>query len=364
MRSRGLPLLLGFLVSACSSGGAPGSALPSERSPAGLAPAVAEALTWLPESSETLLVANGPFRLTSPYERGADRAPDAFYRQESICFADLLRVKAFQLAADVRRAAGGTALDGLIGLDFDFALEASERFRAPRNLGMMRYDGVLVAMASPSSRTALHELFAVIANEADERVERSGTTVAIRRPVVHGDAPDHPFVDPPRARFAAVPRPGLLLVANDEGTLETVLARLAAPPAGVAFPSDLPEWGRLDPRAACFALRHYRRDGFEDDPSSPLRGPAAANVPDGAAIGLIVEVRADSSLPAIARYLSTAPDPMQIARRAWTPSEGPKPRFALIAPGVVEVEQDVEKPLPASRFLFHALGLLGHGIYV
>lgn len=350
-------LLLFFLASVgCSTGGAVER---PEIASDGLAPGVGEALAWLPVDTETVLVANGPFRLEPQNRNNDDRDPDSFYRQEKICFADLMRTYLFYLAGRANCDGRPSPLAGLVGLDFEFALEGSRRFRAPRNLGMMRYEGALVAAAAPSSRDALQALFASIEKTADERIERSGTTVAI----VRARVVDGPFFETEETIFAASPRAGLLLVANDQGYIESLLSRLAQPSASVAFPADLPEWKQLDRRAAYFALRHYRREGFADDPSSPMRERAAANVPDPDAIGLVVSVLADSAEPAVARYLSGATDPMRIARRGWTPSEGPKPRFALAAPGVVEVTQDVEKPLPASRFLFHALGLLGHGIY-
>ena len=328
-----------------------GSATPSSEQgapPSDHEARVDAALAWLPEGTETVLVANGPFRLQRP-PRFDPGDPEAFYHQERIAFVELVRAQLFNLAYGVTWGTGPSPFDALYDLDFDFALEGSHRFRPPRGLGRMTYQGCLVVAAMPASHDAMQALFAGIAQRADERIVLASVPVAVAH------APEC---------FVASPRAGLLCIANDRGELETLLGRMAGAPSRVAFPPDLPEWKQIDRKAAFFALRHYRRDDVADDPSSPLRGEAAANVPDPGAIGLVVVVREEVGPLAIARYLSDGADPLRIARRAWTPSEGPPPSFALLAPGVVEVSQDVVHPLPASRFLFHALALLGHGVYV
>lgn len=314
----------------------------------------------MPADTQTVLVANGPFRPKLEVLWGNEH-PDGFYRKETVSFVDMIRASVFLIL-------GQFLSDGdvskspipLADLEFEFALEGSRRFRAPRNFGLMPFQGSLVASVAESSDEKLRGVFDLLEKNADEHVEMVDTKVAVFH-AREGNA----IEDGTPATYVTSPRPGLLCVANDRDYLETLLRRMAAPPATVAFPIDLPEWKRVDPAASVFAIRHYRSDDAEDDPSSPLRDEAAANVPDPAAIGLVFECREGGEQKPVVRYLTGAIDPVAIARRGWMmPNEGLRPDFELAAPGVVQISQVVVKPLPASRFFSFLLGYLGHGIYL
>jgi len=325
-----------------------------------MAEQVAAALILLPEDTQTVIVANGPFRL-KPQESKDDKDLDAFYRQEKVSFVDLIRSSVFHALGPCcsDSDASETSIP-FAELEFEFALEGSRRFRAPRNLGMMSYQGSLVASVTASSKEKLGLVLDLIAKQADEQVEIAHAKVAVFR-ARRGNL----LVDGTPETYVTSPRPGLLCVANDRDYLETLLQRMAVPPATVAFPSELQEWKQVDPTASVFALRHYQQSDAFDDPSSPLRGKAAADVSDLKAIGLVFECRDGESQTAVAWYLTGAADPIDVARKGWTmKNEGLDPDFTVASPGVVTISQLVVKPLPASRFWFVLLAYLGHGIYV
>jgi hypothetical protein len=340
--------LLGIALQQAAPPAAPSPA-PALRAP------VAAALKWLPEDTETVIVANGPFRLPAPEPRDpADH--DAFYKKESVDFAEIVRVTVFALASQLAVGDETPSSKRLLDVEFSFALEGSRRFRAPRSLGMMSYEGALVADAGEKGRAEIQAIVDAVSKSAAEKLELAGTSVSVLKSSSEFGIP---------ALFTASPRPGLLCVASDRAYLATLLERMAKPGANEAFPGDLAEWKRVDPTAEVFALRHFRRDDVEKDPSSPFHENPNMRVTDPKAIGLVFECRQSASQTAIARYLTGSVEPVELIRSGWTMrGEGLDPKFEVTSPGVVEISQSVVKPKPASRFLFVLLGHLGHGIYL
>jgi hypothetical protein len=316
---------------------------------------VATALRWLPEDTETVIVANGPFRLPAPEPQDPDDH-DAFYKKESVDFAEIVRVTVFALASQLAVGDETPSAKPLFDVELSFALEGSRRFRAPRSLGMMSYEGALVADAGEKGKAEIQAIVDAVSKSAAEKIELAGTSVFVLKSSSEFGVP---------ALYTATPRPGLLCVASDRAYLETLLERMAKPGATEAFPSELPEWKRVDPTADVFALRHFRRDDVEKDPTSPFRDHSVVKGADPKAIGLAFECRQSASQTAIARYLTGSVEPVELVRGGWTMrGEGLDPKFEVPTPGVVEISQSVVKPLPASRFLFVLLGHLGHGIYL
>src|SRR2546428_11815280 len=89
---------------------------------AGLAPASCweRLLDWLPEDTETVIVAQGPFEIPKP-------------TAEQLKFDEAIRFLLFGPASGLR----GGMLEELGGQKVLCAIEGSRRFTAPRNLGMM-----------------------------------------------------------------------------------------------------------------------------------------------------------------------------------------------------------------------------------
>lgn len=316
---------------------------------------VATALKWLPDDTDSVIVANGPFRFHS--QQPADhRDPDAFYKQEKVSFVDLIRQSVLTLGLFLNAGTGSPPSKGLLDLEFEFALEGSRKFRPPKGFGMTSYEGALVLSVGKSEIEKLDAAVAAVDKAASEHLQIADTPVFI----LHGNEESGM-----PALLAARPRPGLLCVSNDRSYLETVLQRIARPAATAAFPAELEEWKHVDPNASVFALRHFRQAGAAEDPTSPLREKTSSNFPDPKAVGLVFECRDGPSQTAIARYLTGAPDPIRLVQPAWTmEGEGLKPEFTLAGPGVVTISHVVDQPLPASRYWFVLLGHLGHAIYL
>jgi len=87
--------------------------------------------------------------------------------------------------------------------------------------------------------------------------------------------------------FLALPRPNVLLVANNRQYMQEVLERLAHKKAPRALPDQLPEWRFLDANARFWGLRHYDPTQAEMDPTSPLGEDRTFDPGDPKAIGVL-----------------------------------------------------------------------------
>jgi hypothetical protein len=87
--------------------------------------------------------------------------------------------------------------------------------------------------------------------------------------------------------FLAVPRPKVLLVANNRKYLQEVLERMAQKKVPRALPDQLPEWRFLDASARFWGLRHYDPTQAKMDRTSPLREDGTFVPGDPKSIGVL-----------------------------------------------------------------------------
>ena len=153
---------------------------------------VNEILHWLPLDTETVVVANGPFKFANPPE------------DPPFCFNEAVRSLAFSCLLNER-----IAPKELIGQRIVIAMEGSRRFRSPRGLGMMPFEGCQVVIFDEDATPALTIAMQSLSRRAARTVELSGKEVAVFE---HKSEPRHvdhlhgtPWADNP----ALCHRPGL-----------------------------------------------------------------------------------------------------------------------------------------------------------
>lgn len=297
-------------------------------------------LGWLPEDTETVIVAQGPFELPK-------RATD------ELKFHEAIQSWAAGLVLDL---GDGMLYKSLLGQKVLCAVEGSRRFTAPRGLGVMPYQGCDILQFGPEANGALQKAFRACQERAEKKIELAGEQVAVFTKKHEDDVWSY---------FVSRPRPGVLICATDQQYLKETLSRIGQKPERRAIPADLPEWKHVDVKARVWAVRHYRKESAKNDPSSPLRPPAAANVSDPAAVGFVFWYSPDSDKVARARYLSGAKDALKLATQGWHhPTERLTPEIRQVAVGVVEIVTSVSEEKTAGMFLFVLLACLGHGIYL
>lgn len=328
-------------LSACS--GAKESRAPAKAGP--LAPMVylEEVLWWLPPDTETLMVARGPFELTSapamsPLERQLENTLQLF--------------TVASLAQAYREGLPKPSLSSRIL----FSVAGSRNFRAPTGLGGMPFDGCEIIVLEERDAAATDKFLKSIQDRAKEKKQIGGLTIAIY---------ERKFEQDIWTFYIARPRPNVFLAATHEGYLAEVLERMKQHTEPRALPEDLPEWRHIDRSASAWGLRHFRRVPGSKDPSSPFGGQKSANRPDEAAIGVLFSYSAAEAKVLRVRYLTGNKDPLAVARKAWpNPYEGIHPEAELIAPGVVEITTAFRDEESLGTLLFLLFGRLGYGIYL
>ena len=299
---------------------------------------VPDILWWLPEDTETIIVARGPF--SGPSDSSWARRRDMSQVLQAIPV--------------------GIVLGGAVGAERTViaCVEGSRHFRPPSLLGMMPYQGCHVVVFRPVPGAKPGALTQPLEAQAKQVKAIAGHRVFCFEQKMEADL---------WRSFLVSPQPDVLLCATDEGFLRTVLDRMRRRGKRRALPEHLSEWKYVDAAARFWAVRHYDRRNAPHDPSSPVTGgPAAGNVPDKQAVGLVVTYDPRRSRRALVRYLSANRNAVRIAAKLWDQSSGGlKPQIRRGAPGVVEISvADNSGSRSLYMFQFVLMAALGHGCYV
>lgn len=293
-------------------------------------------LNRLPVDTETLVVANGPFEF-----------PDSSKENPSV--DEMLSSLSLGLPSSE------VLLNHLKGQQIEIAIEGSRRFRSPSGLGMMPYEGCHLIQFKESSEDVLKQVMKACLERSEESLQLHNHPVAVLKERLEQD--DWTF-------YLTHPQPGLLLCATHRGYLEEVLQKMEKVPETRAFPASLPEWKHVDFNARVWAIRHYRKESAQQDPSSPLRERAAANTPDPDAKGLVFSFDHKQKVARVL-YLSTADNAVGLVTEGWHhPSEGLSPKIKLTQPGIVEVSERFGNDGDGGMFVLVLLGYLGHAVYL
>lgn len=296
-----------------------------------------EILEWLPEDTETLFVTPKPFVIPTNKEKTVE-----------LTFAEVLPF----LPSFGFGVADAEKTFEMAGVKCLCIVEGSRCFTRPKDLGLMPYQGAHIMQFDPASANSVRKAFETCLKKADKEIELMSHRVAVYTKKQESDKWTYYF---------AQPQPSVLICATHKGYLEETLKRLGTKPKKRALPADLPEWKLVDVKAAVWALRHYREEFAENDPTSPLTGKNGGKTGyDNNAIGLIFWCNPETSNIAQIRYLSDSKDAEKIALEAW--SEGDlKPKIKRAEKGVVEITLDLSKD-KASNFVLVLLLQLGHAI--
>jgi len=190
-------------------------------------------LTWLPADTETVVVAQEPFRISAP---DPSAIPSALAMAQGYVTGVLDAAEAGQLGSALQ---GETIQLAVLGARRFTNHPPDEQNILP--LGMIAYQGCGVyVLAKAASK--------IVARPPDESV--MGLPVWVAK----GSQNDRPNTD---TYLVALPRPDLILVCNDRTFFAEISSRMASPQTPRALPSDLPEWKRVDRSEPLWAIRHF-----------------------------------------------------------------------------------------------------------
>lgn len=298
-------------------------------------PFVQQAIGWFPVDIETVIVSQGSFDFDVAFNQSEPNA--AFHALP------------LTLLSEVRK---GMLRHQLRGKKVAFAVEGSRRFRSPKGLGTMPYDGCEIVRFDEASGDAAKEAFRTCLHRADAKEEIAGNTVAVL---------NEKWEEDEWTLLFAQPLPQTLLCATDRKFLEQIFNRMAGKGEGRALPENLGEWGQANVSAPVWGVRHYPQDKVGDDRPPTL----AAGAPDGfdeQAIGFVFWYDPQSSDPLRARYLSGRADAKQVAKWWQEPGQGLSPTVTVVSPGVVEISGKAGAKDRWDLFLLVAQFHLGHGV--
>jgi hypothetical protein len=242
---------------------------------------ISHVLTWLPDNTETLVVAQQPFTVVLKEQQSRTDAPTAArtYLLGMIGpFEELLK--------------------SVDGATIRYAVLAARKFanhpadsQGTLPLGMIAFEGCAVyGLANPVAESAFPQMPDLVIQ---------GQPVWSVKQQLEGQARNaEPVYE---TNFAAEIKADVLLVCNDKDFFSSILSRISVVPRGSRF-ERLPEWKQVDRSAPVWGIRDFALANAETDPTHPANSPSEQS--DAGAIGVAVQV----GLPAgkvQMRWLST-----------------------------------------------------------
>ena len=307
-----------------------------------------DVLWWLPEDTETVYVARGPFKVTPP----TDEPPASVSALE---YADLaLRMSHLGILQTIEK---GRFLEPLVGRSVSFCIQGGRRFRPPKQLGGMLYEGCDIVILQDGLGSPRDLLIRQLRLHARQAQSIAGEQVMEFEERLESDFWKF---------FVALPAPNVLLCATNRDYLTQVLNRMHQRGQKRALPEDLPEWKHVNTAAKFWAVRHYDNEGAQSDPSSPLSGVLkGANWPDKQAVGIVFDLDPSRSRVATVKYLSANKDAVKLFGDHHSKvDQGFKPVIRENAAGVVEMLVSLDDLHGSGMFLLVLFALLGHAVYV
>jgi hypothetical protein len=329
-------------------------------------PLVEQALSWLPADTESVVAANGPFPFpdlqtddddASDNARSAqpatppDEAAEIQYRFRS------LPLSLFGMFGSKTSPLGPSSFHAHVLL----AIEGARHFGPPHGLGIGLYQGCDMAIFDHDITTDTGAFLKSAATKIVKTEKIEGQQVTVVREKLEEDT---------WTAYVAFPKPNIVIVATNEAYLREVLLRIGGKTGPRALPATLPEWKYSDTHAQFWTLRHFDREGKKTDPSSPFWGENSQTVADTQAIGFTFKFDPATSKTASFVYLSEDKDVRPAVEKffsafsAETGAREMNTRYQVLAPGVIEVSEDLDHYESATLSMLILLALVGHPVYL
>ncbi|SRR6266480_61294 len=314
-------------------------------------------LSWLPADTESLLVANGPFWI-STFRIGQERYQNRKATNEEL-------EKHFEgLTLDLFNFSSGKSLleKHLEGKKVLFAAEGSRHFRTPAGLGELPFEGCALAVFKDDLGDRRDAFMKEAAHVAVRMEEIEGQKVAVF---------EEPSEQDIWTIFVTFPQEGVVLAATDKRFLQEMLARMRGAEGERALHDTLPEWKYVNKQAQFWGLRHFDKRQANMDPTSPFGGRKSANIPDDEAIGLTYQCDPSKERKATLTYLSGPRAEIRKVEESRFPSSsepedtaGLHIQYRELEPGVIQSTYDLSSSRPLDWFFFVFMLSMGHAIYI
>ncbi len=307
---------------------------------------VQRVLSWLPSNTETVIVSQGPFWMSS-FELEEEKTADpnrVLSREQLEKYFQGLTLRLFNLNGYILQR----SLDGRRVL---LAVEGSRNFRPPTLLGLTRFDGCEIAV------------FAKGLSECEKAFIRESTGVALRQERI-ADIPvtvlEEKLESDLWTTYVAFPCDKVVVSATDRDYLQEVLTGIATRGARKAWYQELPEWRQVAQGASFWGFRHFGEHGSLQDPALPMR--------DARSIGLTFHFDSEKGKTAKIKYLSNNANILSVAQSLFRPVGGQMDpdwvRYRQTEPEVVEISCELINVTAFYTFFGRLLRAVGHAVYI
>ena len=310
-------------------------------------------LSWLPPDTETVVATRGPFVIRFPFdeENSSSLTQSASEEAVKVQFADL-PLEVFYMT-DL-----ATPLRGPI---VAYAMQGSRHFRRPLgDFEVTDFEGCSIVVFKDALSQNGANLMRWMEKKATSIESLAGNRVLVFHQKERTAEWDN---------FLAMPRPNVVLAANNREYLREVLQRIGQNKSPRALPPEIPEWRYRNPAALFWGLRHYDRTQASLDPTSPFGTNRAFTPEDQKAIGVVFMLDPANESQAVLTFLSGDDDLIkksaEHASSGMEPEEGVelRARILLPAPGVLQEIFSIQKSSELSYFILNVEIDLGRGMY-
>jgi hypothetical protein len=330
------------------------------------APLVEQALSWLPANTESVVAANGPFpfpELQMEDDDAQDNASGAQPTAQPSEAAEIqngfrsLPLSLFGTFGSKKSPFGPSSFHANVLL----AIEGGRNFGAPHGLGIGLYQGCDIAIFDHDISTDTEAFLKSAAKKIFKTEKIEGHQVTVFREKLEEDT---------WTTYVTFPKPNIAIAATNEAYLREVLLRIDGKTGPRALPATLPEWEYADTHAEFWTLRHFDREGMKTDPSSPFWGENSQTVADKQAIGFTFKFNPATSKTASLVYLSDDKDIRPAVEKFFsatsreTGAREMNMGYQPLAPGIIEVSEDLDHYESATLSMLMLLALVGHPVYL
>jgi len=241
------------------------------------------------------------------------------------------------------------------------AMQGSRHFRDPvPGTEVMDFEGCSIVVFKDRLGERGESLLRVLAKKATRTDTIAGTKVLVFHAKSEYAEWDH---------FMALPRPNVVLAANNLPYLQEVLERMAERKSPRALPDELPEWRFLDPAVQFWGLRHFDRSQAKLDVSSPFSDKRTFGPGDEKAIGRLFVLDPSNPRTAVFTYFTgdeaAVSESARIGTEFHEPQEGVKYEVKVRSPkpGVLEHVYTLDRSSTLDYFILEMVVALGRGMY-
>lgn len=297
---------------------------------------LADVFPWIPDDTETLIVAGAAFRIG---HSDADIAAS-------------LRTIPWQLTSDAMSEA---LFDAMQGHKVRFSVAAGRQFSFTHKIGVMDFEGCQILCFDASAHGVMESAIAECKAIADGEE------------VVNGERPVRIFFkELPNGNtvFVASPRKGILAWSNNRPIMRDIVIRSSRQNRVADMAEAWPAWNHIDKSAPVWGIRRFPASRADHDITSPLNHEPLSCIHDNLAIGVTFCATGNPVGRMSVSFVSSSGDLERNIVATWRVAEDDFfPDIHMREPGVVEVTMVAMKVDRKVRlFQFLLMWRLGYGL--